>query len=51
MTIDFSSLPLYASPLLAIAAGIVILIKPKLLNYVVAYYLIITGVLGLLQYF
>ncbi len=34
-------------PLLALAAGIVILIKPKLLNYIVAAYLIIVGVVGI----
>ena len=34
-------------PILAIIAGIVILIAPKVLNYVVAFYLIIVGVLGL----
>jgi len=36
-------------PLLSIAAGIVILLRPKLLNYVVALYLIVIGVLGLLR--
>jgi hypothetical protein len=34
-------------PVLAIIAGIVILVAPKVLNYVVAFYLIIVGVLGL----
>jgi threonine/homoserine efflux transporter RhtA len=34
-------------PLLALLAGILILIRPKLLNYVVAIYLIVIGVLGL----
>ncbi len=34
-------------PLLALLAGILILIRPRLLNYVVALYLIIVGVLGL----
>ena len=34
-------------PLLALLAGILILIHPRLLNYVVALYLIIVGVLGL----
>ena len=37
-----------ALPLLALIAGILILIRPKLLNYVVALYLIIIGVIGLL---
>ena len=35
---------------ISIVAGIVILIKPKLLNYIVALYLIIVGVVGLLPY-
>ena len=34
-------------PLLALLAGILILIRPKLLNIVVAIYLIVIGVLGL----
>ncbi len=36
------------APLLALVAGILILVFPRLLNYVVAIYLIIVGVLGLL---
>jgi Protein of unknown function (DUF3096) len=34
-------------PLIALTAGILILLIPRLLNYVVALYLIITGILGL----
>lgn len=34
-------------PLIALIAGILILIMPRLLNYVVAIYLIIIGLLGL----
>jgi general stress protein CsbA len=34
-------------PLVALVAGVLILIAPRLLNYVVAIYLIIVGVLGL----
>jgi hypothetical protein len=34
-------------PLIALIAGILILIMPRLLNYVVAIYLIVIGVLGL----
>jgi len=34
-------------PLLALIAGIIILFAPKLLNYIVAIYLIIIGILGL----
>ncbi|MBK1733583.1 DUF3096 domain-containing protein [Thiococcus pfennigii] len=35
-------------PLVALIAGILILVRPSLLNYVVAIYLIVVGVLGLL---
>ncbi len=34
-------------PLLALITGILILLMPRLLNYVIALYLIITGILGL----
>jgi hypothetical protein len=34
-------------PLLALISGIIILFAPKLLNYIVAIYLIIIGILGL----
>jgi hypothetical protein len=35
------------APLLALIAGILILVRPKLLNFIVAIYLIVIGVLGL----
>lgn len=35
------------SPLIALIAGILILVMPRLLNYIVALYLILTGLLGL----
>lgn len=35
-------------PLISLLAGISILIWPKLLNYIVAFYLILFGILGLL---
>jgi len=38
-------------PLVALIAGILILIIPRLLNYIVALYLIIIGLAGLLPYF
>jgi hypothetical protein len=38
-------------PLIALIAGILILIVPRLLNYVVAIYLILIGILGLLPHF
>ncbi len=34
-------------PIIAIIAGILILIMPRILNYVVAIYLILIGLLGL----
>jgi len=34
-------------PLIALIAGVLILIMPRLLNYVVALYLIVVGILGL----
>lgn len=37
-------------PLIALLAGILILIRPKLLAFIVAIYLIIVGVLGLLPH-
>jgi hypothetical protein len=47
MTVNLSSLHVYAGPVISIIAGILILITPKILNYVVAFYLIIMGILGL----
>ena len=41
-------LNLSLAPLVALLAGILILIMPKLLNYIVALYLIFIGLLGLL---
>jgi hypothetical protein len=38
-------------PILAILAGILILILPRILNYIVAVYLIIIGIIGLLPFF
>ena len=35
------------TPLISLIAGVLILIMPRLLNYIVALYLIIVGVLGL----
>ena len=37
----------HISPLVSILAGILILLMPRLLNYIVAIYLIVIGVLGL----
>ncbi len=35
------------TPLVSLIAGVLILIFPRLLNYIVAFYLIIVGLLGL----
>jgi hypothetical protein len=43
MNISFASL----SPLSALVFGILILLFPKLINYIIAAYLIITGLVGL----
>ena len=37
-------------PLMALIAGILILLVPKLLNYIVAIYLIIIGLIGIFGY-
>ena len=36
-------------PLLSLAAGVLILVMPKFLNYIVAAYLIIYGLMGILR--
>jgi hypothetical protein len=38
-------------PLASLIAGIIVLIFPKVLNYIVALYLILVGILGLVHYF
>jgi len=43
MTIGFAHL----TPIVSILAGILILIMPRLLNFIVAIYLIFVGVMGL----
>jgi hypothetical protein len=45
MTISLVSI----QPLVALIAGILILVMPRLLNYIVAIYLIIIGITGLLR--
>jgi hypothetical protein len=40
-------IPHHAQPLAAILAGVIILVAPRFLNYVVAAYLILVGILGL----
>jgi hypothetical protein len=41
------TLHIQLAPLISLAAGIGILLFPKLLNYIVAVYLILIGVVGL----
>jgi hypothetical protein len=43
MTISMTHL----SPIVSILAGILILIMPRLLNFIVAIYLIVIGIIGL----
>ena len=38
---------IHLTPIVSILAGILILIMPRLLNYIVAIYLIVIGILGL----
>ena len=38
---------LVLTPLVALIAGLLILVMPRLLNYIVAIYLIVIGLLGL----
>ena len=40
---------IHLQPLAALVAGILILAIPRLLNYIVAIYLILVGVVGLLK--
>ena len=41
------TMTLSVGPLIALVAGILILVMPRLLNYIVALYLILSGLLGL----
>jgi hypothetical protein len=41
------TMTLSIGPVIALIAGILILVVPRLLNYIVALYLILIGVLGL----
>jgi len=40
----------HLQPIIALIAGILILLMPRLLNYIVAIYLIVIGVAGLLRF-
>ncbi len=41
------TLHIHMVPVVSIIAGVLILVMPRLLNYIVAIYLILVGVLGL----
>ena len=43
MTLTFNHL----EPIVALVAGVLILLVPRILNYIVALYLILIGILGL----
>jgi hypothetical protein len=37
----------HLQPIIALAAGVLILVRPQFLNYIVAFYLILSGIIGL----
>jgi hypothetical protein len=41
------NMTLSLAPIVALIAGVLILVVPRLLNYIVALYLILTGLIGL----
>lgn len=43
--------PVLLNPLIALIAGILVLLMPRILNYVVAIYLIAIGIIGLAHHF
>jgi len=45
MTVNIVTL----QPLIALGAGVLILLMPRLLNYIVAIYLIVIGITGLIR--
>ena len=46
---DAMQISISPQPVIALIAGILILLVPRLLNYIVAIYLIIFGILGLVR--
>ncbi len=50
VTFEVSSAWFFWAALLALLTGILILVFPRILNYIVAIYLIIAGLLGLVPY-
>jgi hypothetical protein len=43
----FLNIHLGLTPLISLIAGILILVMPKLLNYIIAFYLIAVGLIGI----
>ena len=43
--------PILIAPIVALIAGILVLVMPRLLNFTVAIYLIVIGVVGLAPHF
>ncbi len=41
---------MYLTPVVSLIAGVLILLVPRLLNYIVAFYLIVIGILGLVHH-
>ena len=44
------NLSLSIGPIVALIAGILILVMPRLLNYIIALYLILIGIIGLMSH-
>jgi uncharacterized membrane protein HdeD (DUF308 family) len=44
-----SAMPFSILPIVSILAGLLILIIPRMLNYIIAIYLILAGIIGLLH--
>jgi Protein of unknown function (DUF3096) len=40
----------YLTPMVSLIAGVLILVQPRLLNYIVAIYFIVIGILGLVHH-
>ena len=43
----FNMFNVHLTPIISLIAGVLILLLPRLLNYIVAIYLIIAGIIGL----
>jgi len=41
---------IYLTPVVSLIAGILILLIPRLLNFIVAFYLIVIGIIGLMHH-